>query len=132
MNPITPARRGHLMLMICSMAALIISLTLRVLGPSDLWDNTQPKTVSYTTDILVHGGNHWILPVDYALEHGAEPATKPPLYNWIAAPLVSALGFNSEIAHRSPSILAFVLCWLCVVRVGRNIDPDPRGSLGWL
>ena len=52
-----------------AMAALVVLFVGRVLGPSDLWDQTQPKTVSYTTDIIVHGGSHWILPI----ERGVEP-----------------------------------------------------------
>src|SRR5688572_30604341 len=105
-------------LMVCSMASLVWALSARVLGPSDLWDQTQPKTVCYTSDIVVHGGWHWILPV----ERGLLPASKPPLYNWLAVPMVKLLGFSSELAHRFPSALALCLCWLLTVRAGRMID----------
>jgi len=107
---------------------LVWVLVARALGPSDLWDQTQPRTVSYTTDIVVNGGNHWLLPI----ERGERPATKPPLYNWLAVPAVNLLGFDSEIAHKSPSILALCVCWLVVVRLGRSIDPQGGGALGWL
>jgi 4-amino-4-deoxy-L-arabinose transferase-like glycosyltransferase len=117
-----------MLLRIASIAALIWVLLARVLGPSDLWDQTQPKTVSYTTDILVHGGQHWLLPI----ERGSLPATKPPLYNWIAAPFVKLAGFSSEIAHKFPSIIALCLCWLIIVRLGRWIDRSGDGSVGWL
>lgn len=111
-----------------SMLGLIWILFARMLGPSDLWDQTQPKTISYTTDIVVHGGTHWILP----LERGAFPATKPPLYNWFAAPMVKLLGFGSEVAHKFPSIMAICLCWLALVRLGRRLDASNDGLVGWL
>ena len=75
---------------VCSIAALICVLTARVLGPSDLWDQRQPRTVAYTTDIVING--HWLLPV----AGGVEPATKPPLYNWLAVPAVTLMPKWSE------------------------------------
>lgn len=99
-----------------SIAAVVAVLAVRILGPSDLWDQTQPRTISYTTDILVNG--NWALPVD----SGGKPATKPPLYNWIAAPAVKALGFSSAIGHKLPSILALLASWAVVVWAGRWAD----------
>ena len=108
-----------------SILALIGVLVTRILGPSDLWDKAQPKTVSYTTDIIVHGGDRWILP----LERDTNAATKPPLYNWIAVPMVHLLGFSSEIAHKFPSVLSVCVCWLIVVRIGREQFGD---KIGWM
>jgi 4-amino-4-deoxy-L-arabinose transferase-like glycosyltransferase len=121
---------AKLAIILCSITGLIWLLTARALGPSDLWDQTQPKTVSYTTDIIVHGGWHWLLPV----ERGELPATKPPMYNWIAVPAVRVLGFGSEIAHKLPSVVALLMCWLMVVRLGRTLDAATGAdeSLGWL
>jgi 4-amino-4-deoxy-L-arabinose transferase-like glycosyltransferase len=109
-------------------AALVWMLAARVLGPSDLWDQTQYKTVSYTTDIIVNGGWHWILPV----ECGVLPATKPPLYNWAAYPFVYLGGFESELAHRAPSIIAFIACWLVILWLGQRIDTSEHRLLGWV
>jgi len=115
--------RVGLLVLLASITALIAALGLRAAGPSDLWDQVQPRTISYTTDIIVHG--RWVLP----MERGARPATKPPLYNWIAVPAVVALGFPSEIAHKMPSVLAALACWLLVVRFGRaRLGAD----VGWL
>ncbi|HVP72532.1 MAG TPA: hypothetical protein VMS30_02260 [Phycisphaerales bacterium] len=113
-----------------SIALLLAMMVLRYLGPSDLYDQTQPKTISYTTDIIVHGGTHWILPV----ERGELPATKPPLYNWLAVPAVKWLGFNSEIGHKLPSTAAMLACWLIIVRLGRRLGREHDGdeSLGWI
>lgn len=113
---------------LCSIAALSWLLLARVLGPSDVWDHTQPKTISCTTDIIIHGGLRWLLPI----ERGEFPSTKPPLYNWMAVPFVKLLGFNSELAHKIPSVLAVCLCWLIVVRLGRKLDSHGDQSVGWI
>lgn len=109
-----------------SIAALIWALGARMLGPSDAYDQTQPKTMAYTTDIIVNG--NWILPI----ERGKFPATKPPIYNWLAVPMVKLMGFDKDFAHKSPSVLALCLCWLVMVRLGRRLDSKHSGALGWL
>jgi 4-amino-4-deoxy-L-arabinose transferase-like glycosyltransferase len=119
------------LLMASACAALLMALAARILGPSDVWDQTQPKTVSYTTDMLVNG--RWILPV----ERGEFPATKPPLYNWLAAPVVKLAGFASEWAHKSPSLAAFIAVWAITIWLGRRIDRRVssgigNGLVGWL
>ncbi|MHC4108601.1 MAG: ArnT family glycosyltransferase [Planctomycetota bacterium] len=108
------------------MTALVWALAARVLGPSDAWDQRQPATMAYTTDILVNG--NWILP----REHGERRATKPPLYNWLAVPAVKLAGFSSELAHKVPSVIALCLCWLTVVLVGRKLDADHGAAVGAL
>ncbi len=115
-------------LIAASMASLAVAIAARILGPVDTWDQRQPRTVSYTVDILVNGGSRWILPVD----SGGLKATKPPLYNWLAVPCVALLGPDSDVAHKLPSVAALALLWLAVVRLGRRIDPDPDGSMGWV
>ena len=116
---------GRRILTASAVVALVVGLAARMLGPSDLWDHSQPKTVSYTTDILVNG--RWILPI----ERGELPATKPPLYNWLAAPAVKIVGFSSEWAHKSPSIVAFVGVWAVTIWLGARIDKQ-GGAVGWL
>jgi len=117
---------------VCSIAALICVLTARVLGPSDLWDQRQPRTVAYTTDIVING--HWLLP----LAGGVEPATKPPLYNWLAVGAVTLMGLSSELAHKAPSVVALCLCWLGLVRWGSRLVGGRSGgsggerAIGWL
>ena len=106
----------------CSIIALVWLLVARMTGPSDAWDQAQPYTTSYTTDILVNG--RWVLPQ----RPGGYPATKPPLYNWLAAPAVRLMGFSAEAAHRAPSIVALCLCWLVTVGIGRRLEDR---WLGW-
>ena len=105
-------------LVVCSILSLLWAMGARILGPSDSWDHRQPRTISYTTDILVNGGHHWILPI----EQSRYPATKPPLYNWLAAPMVALIGLSSDLAHKWPSLAALCLCWAVVVRLGRRLD----------
>lgn len=100
--PITLARllstRAALVVLV---VAWVVLAATRIIGPSDLYDKEQPRTTSYTADMLLNG--HWFLQYD-ATGGGA---TKPPLYNWISAPFVAAFGFQ-EWALRIPSLLASV------------------------
>lgn len=96
-------------------AALAVVFVARVLGPSDVHHQTQPKTISYTTDMLVNG--RWVLP----LERGMLPATKPPLYNWVAAPFVRVMGFDSALAHKMPSVLSLIACAAVVACLGERV-----------
>lgn len=98
------------------MGLFIAAVGLRVVAPSDLYDNDQPKTVAYTVDMVEHGGGHWVLPVDML----GRPATKPPMFNWISAPFVMMFG-ASEITLKSPAILAGACCVLLIVWAGRGI-----------
>ncbi|MDZ4754065.1 MAG: hypothetical protein SGJ11_06170 [Phycisphaerae bacterium] len=104
--------------------ALCATLIGQITGPSDLWDQTQPRTIAYTTDMLARGGDAWILAKDAAGLH----ATKPPLYNWLSAGFVAVLGHYSEIAHKLPSILSMLAIVMLLVRWGEVWRP----GLGWL
>lgn len=108
-------------LMVFAWCCVLGTLVARATAPSDLHDQTQPKTVAYTVDIVLHPTlEHWILPTD----RGTEKATKPPLYNWLAAPWVAMTAGHSEIAHRIPSILAYLLLAGVLWRLGRSLDPS--------
>ena len=112
---------------VLGVAALLWVLGAQILGPSDAWDQTQPITIAYTTDMLVNG--RWVVP---ATQNG-EPATKPPLYNWMAAPAVAAAGYSSELAHKLPSVVALVLCFVVVVALGQRVIPGAMSNgAGWL
>jgi len=112
---------------VLAVTALLWVLAARILGPTDAWDQTQPITIAYTTDMIVN--RRWVVP---ATQNG-EPATKPPLYNWMAAPAVAAAGYSSELAHKLPSVVALVLCFVVVVALGQRVIPGqcptaPAGS----
>ncbi len=107
---------------IVSALALLAVITSQLLGPRDLFHQTQPTTTAYTTDMLLHG--RWILP----RESGEHPATKPPLYNWLAAPIVWALGFDNELAHKMPSVIAFIACCALVFIIAKRFTSHMRGD----
>ncbi len=115
--------KRHGLTALALIAALAV-IVLRLAGPSDLWNQTQPKTVTYTTSLVAADAPaqvSWALPIGPR----NEPATKPPLYNWIAAPAVAWLGTDCEFAHRLPSILSFVAMVGMILWVGSRFG-DPR------
>src|SRR6476620_3730936 len=79
-----------------------IVVLIRVTAASDLATGDQPLQVAYIHDIVENG--NWIV------QHLADgtPAAKPPLYNWLAAISVEALG-ESDFSLKLPSILAGLL-----------------------
>ncbi len=88
-------RRIEFILVLC--AAVMIGA--RIFGPSALQRQDQPRTASYTADIAAN--DRWLLPRDML----GNTATKPPLVNWLAAPLLK-LGFWTEFAVKLPMLLA--------------------------
>ncbi|MBI1374905.1 MAG: hypothetical protein GC159_19480 [Phycisphaera sp.] len=88
--------------------ALVVTLVARIAGPSDLYDQEQPRTVAYTIDMVDNG--NWVAPVD----GDGIVATKPPMVNWVAAPFVWVFG-PSEWALKMPSVLGgLATLWLVV------------------
>lgn len=102
-------------LMVCLLAASIAAVLLgRVTGPSDLHTQTQIKTIAYTVDMQNNG--RMILP--RALD--GEPATKPPLYNWLSLPGIKTAG-TSEIAFKLPSVISGLLLVPLVALFARRL-----------
>lgn len=83
-------------------------LALRVTGPSDLLEGAQPKQVGYVMDILIRG--NWLLQYEVT----GEVATKPPLYNWLAAGICLLFGTEAEWAMRLPSLLSGIGLLVCL------------------
>ena len=98
----------------------IAILALRITAPSDIHDQTQPKTIAYTVNIALHPTDwkRWILP----LENDQYPATKPPLYNWLAVPFVALTRGHYEWPHKIPSIIAFLLLGSLIITTLRRIE----------
>src|SRR5205085_8277627 len=86
--------RVGLVLVLCA----VVMIAARIFGPSALQRQDQPRTASYTADIAANG--RWLLPRDML----GEPATKPPLVNWLGAPLLM-FGFWTEWAVKLPMVL---------------------------
>ena len=83
----------------------------RLVAPNDLYRKDQGKTMAYTVDVIVNG--RFSLPRDPIFQ----PATKPPLYNWLAAAFCGPTGIYDEWAHKLPSlagalvVAAMVFAW---------------------
>lgn len=112
-----------------ALVCVIAVLAIRMTSPSDIHDQTQPKTVAYTTNIVLHADrwSRWVLP----LENEEYPATKPLLYNWLAVPFVAVTQGWYEWAHKVPSIASFLLIVVIVFRVARRTDPDDGTTAWW-
>jgi 4-amino-4-deoxy-L-arabinose transferase-like glycosyltransferase len=82
------------------LAMLALMVTLRLIGPSDLYDNDQPKTVSYAVDVAVNGA--WLL----QHEPDGSLTTKPPMYQWVGGATIGLVGRTDEWVLKLPSLLA--------------------------
>lgn len=100
--------------LMCAAVALFV-IVCRVLGPSDLHQNTdQSKTIGATADIVING--RWALPRDLA----GEGLKKPPLVNWIGTPFVVLFGWH-EWTLKAPAILFGLLAAAVSGLAGHNL-----------
>ena len=103
------------MLAACLIAATVaVVLGCRWFGPHDLYEKDQPKTMAYTADVLLHG--RYALPRDMIYQ----PATKPPMYNWIDAAVVGGSGVWSEWTLKFPSVLGVLVTGGIVYAMARR------------
>jgi 4-amino-4-deoxy-L-arabinose transferase-like glycosyltransferase len=103
-------RRDLLILLL----AFLLVAAVRIAAPSDLATGDQPYQVDYIRDIVHHDA--WIA---QHLANGAA-ATKPPLYNWLAATAVLATGSESDPVLKLPSLVAGLLTLLFIWDLGRR------------
>lgn len=109
--------RYHIIYVIIAIIVVATVLVGQIIGPSDIWDQDQPRTMSYTSNIVTHPEN-WVLPK----QNNTFSATKPPLYNWVAAPFVAITEGRIITAHKSPSVIAFIAICVMLWWVGNRID----------
>ena len=94
-------------------AAVVIALAaIRLSGPEDLMIYDQERQTSYVLDILKNG--KWIIQTDWM----GFPASKPPLYNWIAAVASLPFGKLNRFALCFPAILSTFAIALLVCGTG--------------
>jgi 4-amino-4-deoxy-L-arabinose transferase-like glycosyltransferase len=96
----TPRWIVGIVALLCIFAVANVYYGRVVIGPADLYRKDQCKTMSYTVDMVLNG--RFSLPRDVIFQ----PATKPPLYNWLAAAGVALTGQFGEYAQKWPSILS--------------------------
>jgi 4-amino-4-deoxy-L-arabinose transferase len=94
----------------------------RVRQIGDLYDADQPKTMAYSVDMI---RNHqWALPRDTQLE----PATKPPMFNWLSIPSLLYAGQWQPWAFKLPSIIAAAATCALIVLACRRSSGIPGGT----
>lgn len=100
----------------------VLLIAARLLGPSDIYDNAQPRTIAYTVDVAVN--DEWLM------QHDARGllTTKPPLYQWLAGLGVKATGLTTEFMFKLPSLVAFLACGLLIWDMARRLV-EPRAAL---
>jgi len=107
----------------------LLSLALsawRLTFPDNLDDMGQSQQGLYVLDILQN--RRFMLP----REKGEIPASKPPLYNWVAAGLSRALGGASETTIKLPAVLSAAGVVAATVRLGAALFSVPAGALAGL
>ena len=118
---------GWRTLWVTAAVCAVVLVVVRVLSPSDLTEGHQWRTNAYTIDMLANG--RWFLPVDTT----GLGATKPPLYNWLSAPLVAVFG-PSEATFKFPALLCALAtlaatalaAWRVTLRCQGLLDTDPH------
>lgn len=95
-----------------SLLFLVIA-TIRILAVSDLHEGDQPKQMDYVLDIVCNG--------NWTVQHHADGSimSKPPLYNWLAAPCVMLFG-PEDVFLKMPSLLAGFAALLMVWDLARR------------
>ena len=104
---------------------IVLTLTIRILSPSDIVSRDQSRTVSYSVDIVRNG--------NFILQSDADGllATKPPLVNYFSALLVAPFGAN-EWTFMAPSLLAFLATLALVYLSARDLFVQMPPHAGWL
>lgn len=119
----TAARRDILITLIgCAIVVAMIT-AVRWFGPGDLYEKDQPKTIAYTADVVLH--HRFALPRDVIYQ----PATKPPMYNWIGAAAVWIIGSWGEWTLKFPSVLGTALTAACIAIATRRAMRSEDKSL---
>ena len=95
----------------------------RALAVSDAHDGDQPKQADYVLDIVAN--DHWLVQ-----HHGdGTVQSKPPLYNWFAAPFVLLFG-PEDFWLKFPSLLAGLATALLVFDLARRRLGDDAALAG--
>ncbi|MDP6057306.1 MAG: glycosyltransferase family 39 protein, partial [Pirellulaceae bacterium] len=93
---------------------LVLSVSLRVAAPSDLFDNDQSVPIAHVVDVAANG--NWLMQRDPA----GRLATKPPMYPWLGALAVRITGRTDEWTFKLPVVLAFGVVAALVFDLARH------------
>lgn len=97
---------------------------IRLLAPPDLMRFDQERQAANVLDVVRNG--HWICQQEWT----GEIASKPPLYNWLAAVATLPVGRINRFTVCLPAVLATVVVALLVVATGRTRFGWQAGLLG--
>lgn len=106
-------------LVLLPVVCFVLILVARIGGLSDMHMKDQPRTISYTVDMLVNG--RWFWPRDMQ----GVAAVKPPMYNWLAVVPLAVTGMFTEWVFKLPSIAGTVVLCLAMLWLIR------RRAKGW-
>ncbi len=110
--------------LVAAAAACMTMLAFRLAAPSDIFENAQARPCAHIVDVAVHG--NWLMQRD----PGGVLATKPPMYPWLGAVIVKALGGRtSEWVFKAPLWLAYLGTAVLIVDLGRRSVPGPVGLI---
>jgi 4-amino-4-deoxy-L-arabinose transferase-like glycosyltransferase len=105
------------------LAVAAIVILIRVTAPSDLATGDQPIQVDSILDIASRG--NWVV----QHQRDGTPASKPPLYSWLAAPLVILTNSQHDFLLKLPSLVAgLILAWL-TWRITLQITSSERAAM---
>jgi len=101
----------------------VAAVALLVVGVAGLWpypldQGDQGKQAQYVLDCVVN--HHWLVP----REMGTVPATKPPLYTWLAAACSWAAGGVSLRTVQLPALASGFVLALLVFALARRLLPE--------
>jgi 4-amino-4-deoxy-L-arabinose transferase-like glycosyltransferase len=118
------AKSRWLMIVLITVWALLFAM--RLLGPVDLVTKSQGLTLSYLVDIISNGS--WVT----AQDNLGDPASKPPLHNWLSVMSVLVFGRN-WFAAALPGALATLATALWLVWWGgRNLGVRTGYAAGFV
>ncbi|RMF82137.1 MAG: hypothetical protein D6739_08550, partial [Nitrospirae bacterium] len=108
-----------------AVAAIALAVAALALAwPYPLDEGDQGKQAQYVLDCVVN--HHWLVP----REIGVVPATKPPLYTWLAALASKAAGDVSLATVQAPALASGVALALLVLALGRRLLPEAAAAAG--
>ncbi len=99
------------LLFVCYAVVVLLRLT----APSEMDNRNQSTQGLYVIDVVKNGS--FFLPT----VQDDEPATKPPLYNWIAAAISLAWGDVTELTVKAPSVLSGLGVVIITFLVGETL-----------
>ena len=108
------ARRNNLDHVLVVAALLCFALAARTMSPSDIFDNDQAGPISHIADVAFNG--NWLM----QRTPDGRLATKPPMFPWVGALAVRAIGTTQEWSYKVTVVIAFAAVTVMVFDLTRR------------